>query len=358
MVSLAAYFKRQLLLMHISGVPVRIDYRWFVVLVMMSLITAASINALAKDLSLSLALGFAATVIFFASILLHEYAHAAMARMEGLEVVEIVLHPFGGLARFRHEPKTPRAEFRIAIAGPAASFLLAIAFTGLMTAANAAGTDILAVLFFLLALSNFLLAVFNMFPGYPLDGGRVLRAYLWKNGKDLNEATILTGLCGQYIAAGLMVLGLVIVVLRGEFFTGFWAILVGVFLFDSARGIIRDSRSLQRGRVENAMKLAIPVMPEWTIQHVVDHVLIIACQPVFPVAVDKELYGMLLLHDVKAVGRSAWRATLVRDLMRPVQADYFVEIGTPLTEARALIRTNKIGALAVVDSSGKLVGCL
>jgi predicted transcriptional regulator len=115
---------------------------------------------------------------------------------------------------------------------------------------------------------------------------------------------------------------------------------------------------LQRGRVENAMKLAIPVMPEWTIQHVVDHVLIIARQPVFPVAVDKELYGMLLLHDVKAVGRSEWRSTLVRDLMRPVRADYFVEIGTPLVDARSLIRTNQIGALAVVDSSGKLVGCL
>jgi Zn-dependent protease len=358
MTNLAANFKRQLLLMHVSGIPVRIDYRWFVVLVLMSLITATSINALAKDLSLSLVLGFSATVIFFASILLHEFAHAAMARLEGLEVVEIVLHPFGGLARFRHEPKTPRAEFRIAIAGPAASFLVSIAFTGLMAAANAAGTDILAVLFFLLALSNFLLAVFNMFPGYPLDGGRVLRAYLWKNGKDLNEATLLTGLCGQYIAAGLIVLGLMIVVMSGDFFTGFWALVVGVFLFDSARGIIREVRHLQSNRVENAMKLAVPVLPDWTIQHVVDNVLTLVRQPVFPVAVDKELYGMLLLHDVKSLASSEWRSTLVSDVMRPVRTEYFVEVGTPLAEARALIRTNKIGSLAVVDSSGKLVGCL
>src|SRR5829696_171854 len=358
MSTFAAYFKRQLLLMHVSGIPVRIDYRWFVVLVLMSLITATSINALAKDLSLSLMLGFAATVIFFASILLHEFAHAAMARMEGLEVVEIMLHPFGGLARFRHEPKTPRAEFRIAIAGPAASFIVSVAFTGLMAAANAAGTDILAVLFFILALSNFLLAVFNMFPGYPLDGGRVLRAYLWKNGKDLNEATLLTGLCGQYIAAGLMVLGLMIVVMSGDFFTGFWALVVGVFLFDSARGIIREVRHLQHNRVENAMRLAVPVLPDWTIQHVVDNVLTLARQPVFPVAVDKELYGMLLLHDVKSLASSEWRSTRVSDVMRPVQTEYFVEIGTPLAEARALMRTNKIGALAVVDSSGKLVGCL
>jgi Zn-dependent protease len=358
MSSLAAYFRRQLLLMRVRGVPVRVEFSWFVVLVLMSLITAASINALANDLPLSVALGFAGTLIFFASILVHELAHAAVARSEGHEVVEVILHPFGGLARFRREPKTPRAEFRIAIAGPAASLVLALAFTGLMAAANAVGTDILAVLFFLLALSNFLLAVFNMFPGYPLDGGRVLRAYLWKNGKDLNEATLLTGLCGQYIAAGLIVLGLVIVVLRGEFFTGFWAIVVGVFLFDSARGIVGEIRSLQRDPVESAMRLPVAVQPDWTIQHVVDHVLTFAGQPVFPVAVDKELFGMLLLRDARAVELSQWRSTHVRDVMRPIRHEYFVEVGTPLAEARALMQGNHIGAVAVVDTSGKLVGLL
>lgn len=355
---LAANLKRPLALMNVSGIPVRADYRWFLALILMSLITAASIDALAKNLLLSLILGFAAMALFFASVLLHEFAHAVAARIEGLEVVELVLHPFGGLTRFRREPETPRAEFRVAIAGPAASFVLAAVFVALMAAANAAGTDILAIMLFLLALSNFLLAVFNMFPGYPLDGGRVLRAYLWKNGKDLNEATILSGLCGLYIAGGLIVLGLAVVVARGEFFTGFWAILTGVFLFDSARGIIGEIRSLQRHNVEDAMKLAAAVSPDWSIQHVIDSVLIAERRATFPVAVDKQLYGMLLLSDVKTVDRSAWRLTLVRDLMRPVQADFFVEIGTPLAEARLLLRTNEIAALAVVDHDGKLVGCL
>jgi predicted transcriptional regulator len=133
---------------------------------------------------------------------------------------------------------------------------------------------------------------------------------------------------------------------------------VGIFLFDSARGIIREVRDLQQSRVENAMKLAVPVSPDWTVQHVVDDVVPLARQAVFPVAVDKELYGMLLLRDVKSLDSSVWRSTFVRDVMRPVRTEYFVEMGTPLAEARALIRTNKIGALAVVDSSGKLVGCL
>ena len=121
----------------------------------------------------------AVTSLFFVSIFLHEFAHAVAAKMEKLEVVEIVLHPFGGLTRFRHEPETPRAEFRIAVAGPAAaaSFIIAVVFVLLMAAANAAGLDILAILLFLLGLLNFLIAVFNMLPGYPLDGGRVLRFF-------------------------------------------------------------------------------------------------------------------------------------------------------------------------------------
>lgn len=184
MFSSLKFFRRQLLLTHVSGIPVRIDYRWFFVLALMSWVTATSINSLIGNFLTSFIFGLLTTLIFFTSIFLHEYAHAFAARMEGVDVLEIVLHPFGGLARLRREPDTPRAEFRIAIAGPVASFLLALFFLALMWAFNTLGTNIIAPLFFLLALWNFLLAVFNLFPGYPLDGGRVLRAYLWRRGTD------------------------------------------------------------------------------------------------------------------------------------------------------------------------------
>lgn len=358
MSDLSAYFKRQLLLTQVFGIPVRIDYRWFLVLILMSIITATSINTLAKNFTFSLVLGFGVTIVFFASIFLHELAHAAVARLEGLDVVEIILHPFGGMTRFRHEPETPRAELRIAVAGPAASFLLSVLFILIMAAANAAGTDILAILFFLLGLSNFLLAVFNMFPGYPLDGGRVLRAYLWKNGKDLNEATTLAGRCGQFIAVGLIVLGLAIVVVRGEFFIGFWSMIAGVFLYDSAKTIISEIESLRNDRVEDSMKLAIPVSPDLNLQNFIDNVLTLARQSVFPVAVERRFYGMLLLKDVKAVDKAVWRTTLIRDVMRPLTADYFVELGTPMDEAKAIMSTNHIGAVAVVDADGCIVGFL
>ncbi len=352
------FFKRQMVLVRVSGIPVRADVRWFLVLFLMTGITAASIDPIVRNLAGSVILGFLTTLVFFVSIFLHELAHAVLARIEGLKVVEIVLHPFGGLTRFSHEPKTPRAEFRVAIAGPAASFLLAVFFALLMTAATSAKMDILAVPLFLLALSNFLLAVFNLFPGYPLDGGRVLRAYLWRNGKDLNEATILTGRCGQVIAVGLIVLGAFFVIARGQFFTGFWAILTGIFLFDSAKSIIGEVHAAEKRLVGDVMHVPVSVTPEAFIQHVVDNVLPMHRQAVFPVANRGQLYGILLLSDVKEVPRDDWRKVVVQDVMRPIAANHFVEADVPLVEARELMRTNGVRVLCVIDEAGKLVGFL
>ena len=350
------YFKRQAVLGRVSGIPVRADYRWFFVVGLMSAITALSVNSLVGNAAGSVALGIATTLVFFASIFLHEFAHAIAARWEKLDVVEIVLHPFGGLTRFRHPPETPRAEFRIAIAGPAASFLLTLLFVGLMAAANAGGLDILAILLFLLALSNFLLTVFNLFPGYPLDGGRVLRAYLWKNGKDLTEATLLTGRCGQLIAVGLIAIGILFVIIYREFFTGFWAVLAGLFLYDSAKSIIRDIEASRAKHVDDVMQLPIPADPESSVMHFIDHTLPLNRQTVFPVSRDKQLFGMLVLEDLKQIDRADWNSTLIRDAMRPVTTEHFVETGTAIADAYALAAANGCGAVAVIDDVGRLVG--
>lgn len=352
----ADYFKRQAVLLEVSGIPVRADMRWFFVVGLMSAITAVSINSYVNDIAGSIALGLGTTLVFFASIFVHEFAHAVAARLEQIDVLEIVLHPFGGLTRFRHPPETPRAEFRVAIAGPAASFILTLLFVGLMAAASAGDLDILARILFLLALSNFLLAVFNLFPGYPLDGGRVLRAYLWKSGKDLTEATILTGRCGKLIAGGLILIGLAFVVFYGSYFTGFWAVLAGVFLYDSARGIIRDIEKSREVVVDDVMLLPVSIDPSENIQSFVDRVLPMHRQTVFPVARDRQLYGMLLLEDLKKLDRSKWRQTLVRDAMRAVTPDHFVESGTIAVEARALAVANGCGAVGVIDREGRLSG--
>src|SRR5215204_217787 len=353
------FLKRQILIAHVSEIPVRIDMRWFFVLVLMTGITAYHFSKLNDNFLTSLLLGFLTTLILFFSIFLHEYAHAFIARMEGVEVLEIVLHPFGGLARFRREPDTPRAEFRIAIAGPAASFLVAVAFIILMTAANSLELGILAWLFFFLGLWNFLLAVFNMFPGYPLDGGRVLRAFLWRRGTDLNEATILTGRFGKIIAIALMVFGVVILLSsRDGIFTGFWTILVGIFLFDAANGIIKQVNDFESLSVEEAMQLPVTIEPESSVLKFVDTVLPMHRRTIFLVAENKQFYGVLMLEDLKKLPREDWQKTKIRQVMRAVAPDYFVETNAPLTEAKTLMRENGIGALGVINARGELVGYL
>lgn len=350
--------KRQFVLMHVSGIPVRADMRWLFVIALMSMIYAAGLTQLTGSGTAAVVLGFITTLVFFLSIFLHEYAHAAVARMENLRVVEIVLHPFGGLTRFAHEPETPRAEFRIAIAGPAASFLLAVFFAVLATIATSSEAQVLIIITGSLALLNFLIAVFNMMPGYPLDGGRVLRAYLWRSGRDLSEATILTGRCGQAIAVIMMVFGLFAAILRSDFFTGFWAMLVGLFLWDSAKGIIAEVRRQERTPVEEAMMLPVSVVPEKTIQDLIDNVLPMHRQEWFPVARDHKLLGILRLIDMKKLDRAKWRDTTVGEIMRAVEGDHFVDVGTSLTDARETARSNGVGAVCVINAKGELVGTI
>ena len=354
----AEYLKRQAVLVKVAGIPVRADMRWFFVVGLMSAITAASVNPLVGNIAGSVVLGIGTTLVFFASIFIHEFAHAVAARLENLDVLEIVLHPFGGLTRFKHPPETPRAEFRIAIAGPGASFILTLVFVGLMELARLGGLDILWTIFALLTLSNFLLAVFNLFPGYPLDGGRVLRAYLWKQGKDLTEATLLTGRCGKLIAGGLIAIGLLFVVFYQAFFAGFWAVLAGLFLYDSARSIIEDIEKSGAVLVEDVMLLPRSIDPDETIQNFIDRILPMNPQTVFPVARDKQLYGMLLLEDLRRAERPNWRGTLVRDVMRAVTTEHFVETGSAAVDANAAALTNGCGAVAVIDHDGKLVGLI
>jgi len=347
-----------MLIAHISGIPVLIDMRWIFVLFLMTFLTAGKLQREIDNYFTSFVFGFLTTLVLFASILFHEYAHAFAARREGIGVLEIVLHPFGGLARLQREPDTPRAEFRIAVAGPLASFFLAFLFLGLMLIFNAPETNILSLIFFFLSLLNFLLAIFNLFPGYPLDGGRVLRAILWRRGKDLTEATNLTARFGQIIGIALIVFGFVLIILNGEFFNGFWTGLVGFFLYDSAKSIIAEVGDFEKLTVEETMMLPVSIEPDSDVMRFVDHVLPFHRRTAFPVAKNRQLYGILLLEDLKKLPREEWRSTKIQDVMRPITPDYFVESNITHIEAREIMRENGIGVLGVIDSKGNLVGFL
>jgi len=364
------FYKRQITVAHIFGIPVRCDYRWFVVFILSVWLIAMNLSRggmwvgsykmEAIGIAAAWGLALVTTLGLFLSVLGHELSHALMGRAEGIEIEEIVLHPFGGLARLRNEPQSPRAEFRIAVAGPAASFLFgAISFV-LMLPAMMTGYTIVAGVLLLLCAGNLLLAVFNLFPGYPLDGGRVLRAILWGRTGDIKEATRLAGICGMLIAAILIIFGVYMVIAPTfrSYFMGFWSVLVGLFLFDAAYSVVKHVRGRVRNVVSEAMSAPYSIEPDLLISKLIDSVLPMHRQVAFPVAQNQRLHGMLSLEDLKTLPRERWHLTRARDVMRPIAPRFFVEPNATLDYAQELMKRNGIGSVAVVGRTGELVGFL
>jgi Zn-dependent protease/CBS domain-containing protein len=365
--------KRQLTIARVYGIPVRIDYRWFAIFALSVWLIASNLQSHALQLgnvqmpplppATAWILGVITTAGLFLSVFGHELSHALMARAEGIEIEEIVLHPFGGLARLKTEPQNPRAELRIAAAGPASSFLFAmLAFGGTQIAALG-GYAATFVVFFLIAAGNLLLALFNLLPGYPLDGGRVLRAILWRKSGNMNEATRMAGICGMLIAGMLILFGVYVLVAPNwrptqPYFMGGWSILVGLFLFDTAARVVKGAQGARLVTVADAMSPPFALEPALTITRLVDDVLPLHRQTSFPVAVQGQLHGILSLEDLKSLPRESWAKTRVQSVMRPIGPGFFVDPSTTLNSAQELMKQNGVGSLAVVNDRGKLVGFL
>ena len=358
-------FRRQIQVARVLGIPVRIDYRWFVVFALSAWVIAFSYQqegntSLTQGVQLGAGwawvAGVATTLALFLSIFGHELSHALFARAEGIESDEIVLHPFGGLTRLRREPDNPRAEFRIAIAGPSASFLIGAAAFALFYVAKLARLDALAASLSIVGFWNFTIAASNLLPGYPLDGGRVLRAFLWKRTGQLEDATRISSLGGQLIGGALVVFGGYFYLVWHDPFMGLWLALVGFFLFDAARAVVRKRKALQTAG--DAMTAPVSVEPDSTVGHFVDHVLPLHRQEAVAVARGQSLHGILTLRDLRDLPRERWHHTRVSDVMRPVAPQLFVAPHTPLARAEALLNNNGAGALAVVNGEGQLVGLL
>jgi Zn-dependent protease len=370
---LAQVFKRQLTIARVYGIPVRIDYRWFAVFALSIWLIASNLqsNVIALsnvrlpplDPATAWTLGLITTVGLFLSVFGHELSHALMAQAEGIEIEEIVLHPFGGLARLKTEPQNPRAEFRIAVAGPAASFLFALLTFGAARIAATQGYVATVVVFFLIASGNLLLALFNLFPGYPLDGGRVLRALLWRRSGNMQDATRKAGICGVLIGGVLILFGVYIMIAPNwrpsqPYFMGGWSIVVGLFLVDAAVKVVKKAQGVRLISVNDVMSAPIALDPALTVSKLVDEVLPLHRQTSFPVAVNGRLQGILSLEDLKSLPRERWAATTVRSVMHAISPSLFVESTTAHESARELMKSNGVGSLAVVNGQGQLVGFL
>jgi Zn-dependent protease len=355
---------RQVRVANVFGIPVRIDYRWFIVFALSAWLIAENFYRgfwylKPTTAAISWVVGVATTFLLFLSVFGHELSHALVAKMEGIEIVEIVLHPFGGLARLKREPDSPRAEFRIAVAGPASSFIFALAaFAVFSIAYFVFHSPLVWAVFAITAGGNLMLAIFNLLPGYPLDGGRVLRAYLWHRGGELAQATRRVSQFGQWIAGVVIVYGVYMGLRYGAYFMALWSVLVGLFLWDAARAVYRAYGGGGARTVADAMGAPVAVEPDTLVSHLVDAVLPLHRQSAFAVARGRRLHGILPLEDLTRLPRERWHATRVSEVMRPVAPEFFVEPHASLQDADALMRRNGAGALGVIDDRGELVGFL
>src|SRR5437773_449271 len=350
-------------LMNIVGIRVVIDPSWLFIffLVVWSLATGYFPEAHPPiQGGAAWILGVVAALLLFGSVLVHELSHALLAQRAGIPVPRIRLFLFGGVSEMASEPQNPGTEVRIAAAGPLTSFALAILFyllsvTGLPSLINGGRqvVDYVAAL-------NLALGLFNLLPGFPLDGGRILRAWLWARSGNLLSATRTAGRAGSVVGFGLMGLGFLQLV-KNHNLGGLWLMVIGIFLNQAASAsyeslLLRDT--LSGCRVRQIMTQPVIAVPEHaSLDELARDYFFRHPRGSFPVVTGERFAGMVSLDQLKSVPRDEWVRTPVRQIMTP--AERLRPLGPEddcTTALEAMVR-EEVGRLPVV-SGGRIVGIL
>jgi Zn-dependent protease len=307
----------------IFGFEVNVHWSWALIFVLLTYTYATGLLADAYPNwtgERRVIVGGAVAVIFFVSILLHEMSHSFMARRYGIPVGGITLFIFGGVSNLTEEPKNSRQEFWIAIVGPLTSFALGGLFALGYVAINPVESGIAEVGLHL-AIINVILAAFNLIPGFPLDGGRVLRSLFWARKRDMLDATKLAAKVGQYVAYGIMGLGFVVALFTGSVVAGIWLLIIGNFLRSSSAASYEQLFVEQVLTGIPASSVAsrdfTPVSPEVTLSELVEDHVLTGPGRCYPVMAGDELLGLVTLSDLRAIPREEWGKTTVYRAMTP-----------------------------------------
>ena len=327
------------------GIEVGADYSWLIIFLLITLSLAEQYGDKHPDWSgiENWSLGLVTSVLFFVSIVLHELGHSLTAVRLGVPVQSITLFIFGGLARISKEPERPRDEFLIAIAGPAVSLALAAGFLGVAVLLGSDSVPGSAARW--LGRINGTLFIFNMLPGFPLDGGRVLRALVWAVQGEFGFATRVAAICGSVVAYGFMAIGVAMAFIGGNFVGGLWIGFIGWFLLSAARS----------GAAHGAARTVLTAIPASTImqtdfrvvppgenlQAVVDFGVLRRGERCFLVGEGGRLSGLLTLQEIRAVNRDRWPFTRASEVMRT-----FTQLRTITPD------THLFDALRAMDEAG------
>ena len=348
----------------VLGIPLRLHYTWFIIFVLLtfSLVFYPLVGPPYPSIGQRIILGVLTSLLFFASIITHELAHSILAIRNNIPVKEITLFVFGGISQITKEATHPRAEFSIAIVGPLTSLVLAGIFYGLHLLLAGTQQILAASLMQWLARINVILAIFNLIPGFPLDGGRIFRALMWQRTHDYHRATRIATKVGQGIAYAFIAGGIVIIFTpRLLWLNGLWFILIGWFLRDAARAsyqqfLLRDV--LIGITVRHVTDYGCPLVPPDThLSDVAEQYILPTGRSCFLITRGAELEGMVTLQHIKKTPRNRWATTSVQDIMTPASKLKTVHIDQEVLSALQEMEAANIKHIPVVEA-GKVVGVI
>jgi Zn-dependent protease/CBS domain-containing protein/tetratricopeptide (TPR) repeat protein len=340
----------------LAGVELRLDGSWFVLFfLILGTLAGALFPAYAPEASRwgRLLMGLAGAVLFLASLLLHELGHAVVANLRKLQVEVVSLFIFGGMARTRQEPRNPGDEFLVASAGPLVSLALALLFHGLAGQGLARGwpTEV-TITAETLGYLNLLLAAFNLLPGFPLDGGRILRALLWWWTGSLRRSTAIAAGIGRILGWVVIGIGFWSVLSAAAFVAGLWMIFIGWFLAQSARSahqnlLLREFMAPLTARVAMSPSPET-VGPDLPVPTLVNEVFLKRPYNAFPVVDDGVLVGMVTLNTLRSLPRTEWAGRVAGEVMIPLKELTLVDPDTPMTEVLEQMQESEVRRILVV----------
>ncbi len=341
------------------GIPLFLDPLWFIILGLATLNFGVAYQA--WGIVLAWSAGIVMALLLFGSVLLHELGHSLVARKQGIKVNSITLFLFGGIAAIEEESKTPGEAFQVAIAGPAVSialFLVLLLLANILPDASPANMMVSD-----LARINVVLALFNLIPGLPLDGGQVLKAALWKATGNRFQAVRLAAKAGQILGYGAMVLGLVVDYRTGELVTGLWISLLGWFGVRNASSYDRVT-ILQETLLElvaaNAMTRDFRVVDaDQTLRSFADLYLLESTTPQVYFAESNGRYqGIVSIDDLRVVERSQWETQTLQTIVHPLTEIPTVTESTSFVEVINKLENEQLPRITVLSPAGSVSGMI
>ena len=347
----------------IFGIQFRLHWTWFAIFL---LVTFSFSWQLFPDIYpgwsqfLYWSIGIATSLLFFASVLAHELAHSLVGRANGIPVKSITLFIFGGIAHMTREPTKAGAEFKMAAAGPACSLVIGGIFALVWFLTQGVAEPLSAMAFYL-AQINGLLAVFNLIPGFPLDGGRVFRSLMWRFSGNYQRSTLIATRVGQGVAYCFILGGILLVILLQEWLAGIWIAFIGWFLLNAASTSYRQTKWRQALRGLNASQVMTAdyteVPPDISLSELVKEYVLPRGHSFFIVTSEGGAKGIISLYNIKSVPQSKWDATRVEEIMLPLDQ---LKPARPEDDVLSLVErmeANELNQIPVV-AEGRIIGLI